>query len=95
MTYSDYSLSAEEYEEFLKTKRSTKLHNIWEDLLRRIDDTELQEEAKSKGYELVDNPDVEDDVIAFYKMLVIPESSPRLNRVWSEDLYPFVVCLKD
>ncbi|MCA9387327.1 hypothetical protein KC669_04810 [Candidatus Dojkabacteria bacterium] len=94
MTYSDYSLTPDEYEVFLAAKKSKKLDQIWEDLLNRVQEDSLKSEAKTKGYQLVDNPDLEDDVIASYKMFIIPNASTELDHFIRENLYPFVVCMK-
>lgn len=94
MTYSDYSLTPDEYQVFLAAKKSKKLDQIWEDLINRIQEASLREEALKKGYTLVDNDDLEDDVIASYKMFEIPKASNALDEFVRENLYPFVVCMK-
>lgn len=94
MTYSDYSLSSDEYQIYVAAKKSSRLDEIWDDLVARIDDPKLRKEATSKGYIVIDNPDLEDDVIASYKMFQVPNASPDLQQYIEENLYPFVVCLK-
>ncbi len=94
MTYSDYSLSPEDFQMYLAAKKSSRLDEIWKDLLNRIEDKLLKSEASKKGYELDDNPDLEDDVIADYKMFIVPGASKELDHYIRENLYPFVVCLK-
>ncbi len=94
MTYSDYSLTPDEYQFFLAAKKSSKLDQIWQDLIERIDEENLRIEAQNKGYNLDDNPDLENDVIAEYKMFTVPDASPELDNYLRENLYPFVVCLK-
>jgi hypothetical protein len=94
MTYSDYSITIEEFEDFLKNKECEKLVQIWQDLLRRIKEEEILEEAKSKGFTLIDNPDLEEDEIALYKMIQVPSASNQLSEYLIDKLYPFVVCLK-
>ncbi|MDQ6985696.1 MAG: hypothetical protein Q9M91_04665 [Candidatus Dojkabacteria bacterium] len=96
MNYSDYSI---DYPEYLSYKESMKvegkLKEIWDDLLNRISEENLKKEAIKKGFEIVDNPDMEDDVIAYYFMFKIPEASAELEKYLEESLYPFLVCLKE
>jgi hypothetical protein len=95
MTYSDYSLTFEEYQMFLAAKTCRKLEEIWSDLVARVSADTLKSEADKKGYALIDNPDLEEDEIAVYKMIVVPEASSELENYMNENLYPFVVCLKE
>lgn len=95
MTYSDYSLTFEEYQMFLAAKTCRKLEEIWSDLTARLNGESLKKEADKKGFELIDNPDLEEDDIAYYKMIVVPEASSELEGYMNENLYPFVVCLKE
>ena len=95
MTYSDYALSPNEFITYKAAKKCWKLDLIWEDLIKRIEPNDLKKEAKKKGYVLIDNPDLEDDVIAEYKMFSIPNATKELTNYFRENLYPFVVCLKN
>ncbi len=94
MTYSDYSLTHTEYKTYKKVKTSQKLQDIWSDLLRRISDDNLKKEAEEKGYVLIDNPDLDNDTIANYFMIQIPNASKELQTYLADKLYPYVVCLK-
>lgn len=99
MTYSDYSLTLTQYQNYKKNQsnpecnKCEKLESIWQDLLRRIDNAELKKEAIEKGYTLIDNPDIENDGIAEYKMITVVNGSKELDMFIQEKLYPFVVCL--
>lgn len=96
MNYSDYSISLVEFEEYSSKGSTLKLTQIWEDILSRLEsiDPELKSEATKNGFELADNPDLEEDIIAFYKVISIPNASEELSESLNNKLYPFVVVLK-
>ncbi len=95
MNYSDYFLTQSEYNEYIeKGKVPGKLSLIWQDLMKKIKDDNLKNEAENKGFTLINNPDIEDDNIAHYRKISIKNPSPELRETF-DDLYPFIVCLKD
>ncbi len=94
MTYSDYSLNPQEFLEYITKGSTPKLQKIWEDLIRRIEDDSLKNEAKKKDIDLIDNPDMEDDNIASYKVISVRNGSDKLNEYITDILYPNIVCLK-
>jgi hypothetical protein len=94
MTYSDFEITLEEYNKYLENFECEKLLAIWSNLLTRIDDEKLQEEAKIKGFILQDNPDIEEDSIAQYKRITVKNPSEKLSQYFEEKLYTSVVCMK-
>lgn len=94
MTYSDFEITLEEYNKYLKNFECEKLLAIWSNLLTRIDDEQLQKEAKIKGFILQDNPDIEEDSIAQYKRITVKNPSKKLSQYFEEKLYTSVVCMK-
>lgn len=95
MNYSDYCITYQEYITFRdQHKVPSKLSEIWQDILRRIDNLTFKKEAEKKGFDLIDNPDMEEDVIAKYKMIIVPQGSEELHNYIIDKAYPFVVCLK-
>lgn len=96
MNYSDYFITAQEYLEYKKSEEiPEKLQQIWADLINRIDDKDLKKEAEEKGFKIVDNPDMEDDIIAYYVMFEVPNASDELTKYLFERLYPYLVCIKE
>lgn len=96
MNYSDYCIT---YGELMLYKDAgkvpSKLELIWADMLKKIDKDEVKQEAEKKGFELVDNPDLDDDVIAAYQMLIVPDATENLKHYFQDNVYSYIVCLKD
>lgn len=93
--YQDYFLTFTEYQQWKEGETPQKLVKIWEDVVEKIPYPELKEEAEKKGFELVDNPDIEDDPIAFYMKFHVLGASKELKDYWIGEAYPYVICLKE
>lgn len=102
MNYSDYSIKIEEIKQVSDSGKSNpaykstskKMQNIWENFLERFENDSLKAEAEQKGFILVHNQDMEEDVVAKYLQIHVPDASEELRNYIEENLYPFVVCLK-
>lgn len=94
MTYSDFSISIDEYVQYVENMNCEKLLAIWSNLLKRIEDETLKNEAKKKGFILQDNPDMEEDSIAQYKQISVKNPSKKLSQYFEENLYTSIVCMK-
>lgn len=77
---------------FLKGDKNTAIHDIWEELLRRLP-VELKKEAERRAFNLVKSKYNQEDQNAEYLQIKIQNCSKELKKKLNE-LVPYIICLK-
>lgn len=89
----DYVITTDDLKDFYEGKRGNRVERLWKNLLEKLP-SNLRKEAEKRGFRLVHNPNIEEDPLAQYMIVTIPDSSPQL-REEVEQQTPAIICIKD
>lgn len=70
-----YAISEDDYQKYLDNSPSSKAQLIWADILSQISNQRLRSEARIKGFQLEDNPDIKETKVARCFLLNVPDGS--------------------
>jgi hypothetical protein len=86
----DQIITKQEYINYIDEKQTPTLNLIWSEMIKKLS-KEMQQEAKQKGFQLIE----QERLLGMVNLIIkVPNASKSLNDAMSNQ-YPYILCLLD